>query len=279
MASFLRIVSEIPPRKRQAKSVKTIFQHPVRILEEKIMLKNIREDLEKMSDKEYAARLQKYFKAGKGEYGQGDKFLGIRVPILRKLTKKYSNLSTSQVFEIIKSPFHEERLFSVFVLVGLFKKANDEDRKKIYSQYLKNTRFINNWDLVDASAGRIVGAYLFTRDKKKIYALAKSKNLWKRRIAIMSTSYFIANNEFTDTMKIAEMLLNDKEDLIHKAVGWLLREVGKKDLELEESFLKKHYANMPRTMLRSAIEKFPIEKRKSYLKNNDTMPLPCSPSP
>lgn len=232
------------------------------------MLESIRKDLERLSDKEYAARLQKYFKTGKGEYGQGDKFLGIRVPNVRKLAKKYQNISISQVSKLMKSSFHEERLFSLFVLVGLFKKANDEDRKKIYTLYLKNTKFINNWDLVDASAGRIVGAYLFTRDKKQIYALAKSKNLWKRRISIMSTSYFIIHNEFTDTMKIAEMLLNDKEDLIHKAVGWLLREIGKKDLELEESFLKKHYANMPRTILRYAIEKFPVEKRISYLKNN-----------
>lgn len=232
------------------------------------MLESIRKDLERLSDKEYAARLQKYFKTGKGEYGQGDKFLGIRVPNVRKLAKKYQNISIRQVSKLMKSSFHEERLFSLFVLVGLFKKANDEDRKKICTLYLKNTKFINNWDLVDASAGRIVGAYLFTRDKKQIYALAKSKNLWKRRISIMSTSYFIIHNEFTDTMKIAEMLLNDKEDLIHKAVGWLLREIGKKDLELEESFLKKHYANMPRTILRYAIEKFPVEKRISYLKNN-----------
>ncbi len=232
------------------------------------MLESIRKDLERLSNKEYAARLQKYFKTGKGEYGQGDKFLGIRVPNLRILAIKYQNISISQVSTLMKSSFHEERLFSLFVLVGLFKKANDEDRKKIYTLYLKNTKFINNWDLVDASAGRIVGAYLFTRDKKKIYALAKSKNLWKRRISIMSTSYFIGHNEFTDTMKIAEMLLNDKEDLIHKAVGWLLREIGKKDLELEESFLKKHYTNMPRTILRYAIEKFPVEKRQSYLKNN-----------
>lgn len=231
------------------------------------MLENIRKDLERLSDKEYAARLQKYFKAGKGEYGQGDKFLGIRVPDLRRLAKNTKNISISQAAELMKSSFHEERLFSLFVLVELFRKADDRDKKKIYTLYMGNTKFINNWDLVDASA-RIVGAYLFARDKKPIYALAKSKNLWERRISIMSTSYFIMHDEFADTLKIAEMLLNDKEDLIHKAVGWLLREIGKKDTDLEESFLRKHYANMPRTMLRYAIEKFPDAKRKRYLKGD-----------
>ncbi len=234
-------------------------------------LENIRKELERLSNKEYAARLQTYFKTGKGGYGEGDKFLGIQAPILRKTVKKYRNISIDEASELIKSPFHEERLFSLFMLVCLFKKADDGDKKKIYALYLKNAKFINNWDLVDASAGRIVGAYLFTRDKKPIYALAKSKNLWERRISIMATSYFIGHNEFADTLKIAEMLLKDKEDLIHKAVGWLLREIGKRNFELEESFLKKHYASMPRTMLRYAIEKFPEEKRKSYLKGNQTL--------
>ena len=232
------------------------------------MISCIRKDLEKLSDKERAARLQKYFKTGKGEYGQGDKFLGIRVPNLRKLAKKYKDISISQASELMKSPFHEERLLSLFVLADIFRKADNKGKKKIYGLYMKTTKFINNWDLVDASAGRIVGAYLFDCDKKPIYSLAKSKSLWERRISIMSTSYFIAQNEFADTLKIAEMLLNDKEDLIHKAVGWLLREVGKRDLELEENFLRKHYMNMPRTMLRYAIEKFPQAKRKKYLEAN-----------
>ncbi len=221
------------------------------------MLEKIRKELEKSSNKEFAARLQKYFKTGKGEYGEGDRFLGIRAPHLRKLAKKYGNVSINQASELIRSEFHEERLFSLFVLVNLFRSADEGGKKRIYDLYLKNTNFINNWDLVDASAGRIVGAYLFPLDKKPIYALAKSKNVWERRISIMATSYFIGHNEFADTLKIAEILLNDKEDLIHKAVGWLLREVGKREFELEENFLKKHYASMPRTMLRYAIEKFP----------------------
>ena len=233
---------------------------------EKIMIKNIREEFKKLSNQEHAARLQKYFKTGKGEYGEGDKFLGLRVPVIRKIAKKYSTISISEASEFLKSQFHEERLFALFILIDLFRRADEKDKKKIYDLYLKNTNYINNWDLVDASAGRVVGAYLFTRDKKPIYVLAKSKNLWERRIGIMSTSYFIGHNEFADTLKIAEILLNDEEDLIHKAVGWMLREIGKRDFGLEEDFLKRHYEGMPRTMLRYAIEKFPEEKRKSYLK-------------
>lgn len=229
------------------------------------MLKNIRKELTRLSNKEYAARLQKYFKTGKGEYGEGDRFMGIRVPNVRKIAKKYGNISIAEASRLIKSPFHEERLFSLFVLVDIFKKSNDNDKTRVYDLYMANTKFINNWDLVDASAGRIFGAYLFTRDRKPIYESAKSENVWERRISIMATSYFIAHNEFTDTLKIAEILLNDREDLIHKAVGWMLREIGKKDPELEEDFLRKHCADMPRTMLRYAIEKFPESKRKKYL--------------
>ena len=232
------------------------------------MIKNIREEFKKLSNQEHAARLQKYFKTGKGEYGEGDKFLGLRVPAIRKIAKKYSTISISEASEFLQSPFHEERLFALFILIDLFRRADEEDKKKIYDLYLKSTNYINNWDLVDASAARIVGAYLCTRDKKPIYDLAKSKNLWERRIAMMATSYFIVHNDFADTLKIAEILLNDKEDLIHKAVGWMLREIGKRDFELEENFLRKHCKEIPRIMLRYAIEKFPEEKRKSYLKGN-----------
>ena len=230
------------------------------------MNENIQTELKWLGNKEYAARLRKYFKTGKGEYGEGDRFLGIQVPVLRKIAKKYRKISIGEASELVKSQFHEERLFSLLVLVDLFKRANDKDKKKIYTVYLSNTKFINNWDLVDASAGHIVGAYLLTRDKKPIYVLARSKNIWERRISIMSTSYFIKYNRFVDTLNIAEMLLGDEEDLIHKAVGWMLREIGKRDFELEERFLGKYYKSMPRTMLRYAIEKFPEEKRKSYLK-------------
>ncbi|MFH1288676.1 MAG: DNA alkylation repair protein [bacterium] len=230
------------------------------------MFKNIQKELKRLSNKEYATRLQKYFKTGKGEYGEGDMFLGIRVPTLRKIAKKYRNISIDEASKLVKSKFHEERMFSLFVLVDLFRKSSDVDKKKIYILYLSNTKFINNWDLVDASAGHIVGAYLFTRDKKPIYVLARSKNIWERRISIMSTSYFLKYNKFIDIVNIAGMLLDDEEDLIHKAVGWMLREIGKRDFGLEERFLEKYYKNMPRTMLRYAIEKFPEEKRKNYLK-------------
>ncbi|MFC1993695.1 DNA alkylation repair protein [Chloroflexota bacterium] len=230
------------------------------------MNKNIQTELQLLGNKEYAARLGKYFKTRKGEYGEGDKFLGIQVPALRKIAKKYSEISIDEASELVKSQFHEERLFSLLVMVELYKRANDKDKKKIYTVYLSNTKFINNWDLVDASAGHIVGAYLLTRDKKPIYVLARSDNIWERRISIISTSYFIKYNNFVDTLNIAEMLLGDEEDLIHKAVGWMLREIGKRDFELEERFLGKYYKSMPLTMLRYAIEKFPEEKRKGYLK-------------
>jgi 3-methyladenine DNA glycosylase AlkD len=231
-----------------------------------MMIKNIQKELKRLGNKEYATRLQKYFKTGKGEYGEGDRFLGIQVPVLRKIVKKYRNISIDEASELIKSPFHEERLLSIFLMVELFKSASDKEKEKIFTIYLSNTKFINNWDLVDASAGHIVGNYLFTRDKKPIYLLAGSKNVWERRISIMSTSYFIGYNKFVDALKIAEMLLGDEDDLIHKAVGWMLREIGKRDFELEERFLEKYYKIMPRTMLRYAIEKFPEEIRKSYLK-------------
>lgn len=230
------------------------------------MNENIQKELKRLGNKEYTARLRKYFKTGKGEYGEGDKFLGIRVPVLRKLAEKYRKISIGEASELLKLQFHEERLFSLLVLVEIFKRADNKDKKRIYTVYLSNTEFINNWDLVDASAGHIVGAYLLTRDKKPIYMLARSKILWERRISIMSTSHFIKYNKFVDSLNIAEILLDDEEDLIHKAVGWMLREIGKRDFELVERFLGKYYKGMPRTMLRYAIEKFPEEKRKSYLK-------------
>jgi 3-methyladenine DNA glycosylase AlkD len=230
------------------------------------MIKNIKEEFRKLGNTEQAKHLQKYFKTEQGEYGEGDIFLGIRVPIIRKIAKKYSTLSISDAAEFLKSPIHEERLFALIILVELFRKKDEKNQEKIYELYLINTKYINNWDLVDVSAPHIVGAYLFTRDKKPIYMLARSENLWERRIAIMSTLYFIRNDEFNGTLKIAEILLKDTEDLIHKAVGWMLREIGKKDYKVEEEFLRKYYQEMPRTMLRYAIEKFPEEKRKSYLK-------------
>jgi len=226
------------------------------------MLTNIIKDLNAISDKEKAKNYSRFFKTGKGEYGEGDMFLGIKVPEQRKIAQKYKNLNLKDIQSLLDSKIHEHRLTAIFILTAQFKKNQEE----IFNLYLKNTRNINNWDLVDSSAHYIIGEYLKDKDKSILYELAKSKNLWKRRIAIISTLCFIRNNHFEDTFKISEILLNDKHDLIHKAVGWMLREAGNKNIEAEEEFLKKHYQKMPRTMLRYAIEKFPEEKRKFYMK-------------
>jgi len=223
-------------------------------------------ELRKIGNKEIAEHSQRFFKTGDGQYGTGDRFLGIRVPVLRRLARKHQGLSIEETARLLKSPFHEERLLSLLMLVNIFKKANPEKKALIYALYLNNAKFINNWDLVDCSAEHIVGAYLRERNKRPIYILANSKSLWERRISIISTFHFIKNREFIESLQVAEVLLHDKEDLIHKAVGWMLREIGKRDMGAEEVFLKKHYHSMPRTMLRYAIEKFPEKRRKKYLK-------------
>jgi 3-methyladenine DNA glycosylase AlkD len=221
-----------------------------------------------LGDKERAAVSQRFFKTGPGQYGEGDVFIGIKVPVLRKLAKEYLDLSLKDIQTILRSKYHEQRLLSLLVMVGRFAKGDQNKRKSIYQLYLKNTGFINNWDLVDTSAHYIVGPHLFDKNRAPLYELAQSGSLWERRIAIISTFYYIKNDDFTDTLKIARILLYDPEDLIHKAVGWMLREIGKRHLPSEEIFLKKHYRKMPRTMLRYAIEKFPEPKRKRYLKGN-----------
>jgi 3-methyladenine DNA glycosylase AlkD len=231
-----------------------------------ISAKEISKRIKKMGDKEDAKFLQGFFKTGAGQYGEGDIFLGIRVPAVRMLAKEYKDVPLNKVSTLLKSPYHEIRLFSLISLVYAFSEANEAAQNKIYITYLANTRYINNWDLVDLSAPNIVGAYLFTRNRKPLYQLAKSKSLWERRIAILATFYFIKNKQFDDALKIAEILLQDKEDLIHKAVGWMLREIGKRDIKSEETFLQKHCRIMPRTMLRYAIERFTPSKRKMYLK-------------
>jgi 3-methyladenine DNA glycosylase AlkD len=225
----------------------------------------IREKLQKYSNKEKAGVLQSFFKTGQGEYGEGDIFLGITVPILRKLSKEHDDTPSSDVVRLLKSSIHEERLLSLLILVRSFLKGDNAHQKKIYDLYLQNTKYINNWDLVDLTAPNIVGTYLLDKSRKPLYVLSKSNDLWKRRIAIMATFTFIKQNEFDDTLRISHILLADEHDLIHKAVGWMLREVGKRSLVFEERFLKQHYQGMPRTMLRYAIERFPELKRKKYL--------------
>jgi 3-methyladenine DNA glycosylase AlkD len=212
-----------------------------------------------------AAFLQSFFKTGPGEYGEGDRFRGIRVPVLRKLAKEYQGLTLTECQKLLRSSYHEDRLLALLILVRAYEKDDDAVKRKVYHLYLKNVRFINNWDLVDSSAPQIVGAFLWDKDRAALYRLARSSNLWQRRMAIMATFDFIKRGDFSDTLKIAEMLLQDREDLIHKAVGWMLREVGKRDCPAEERFLNKHCNRMPRVMLRYAIEKFPEPKRRQYL--------------
>jgi len=225
----------------------------------------ITKELRKYASREKAVVLQGFFKTGPGEYAQGDKFIGVKAPDIRKVSLKYSGLPEREVLGLLYSPVHEERLLALSILIARFSKAGEEERTGIFRLYLKNTRQINNWDLVDLSAPQIVGRYLADKDKKLLYGLAVSKSLWERRIAIVSTLAFIRLNRFAETLKIAAMLLKDKEPLIHKAAGWMLREVGKRSRKTEEGFLDKHALNMPRTMLRYAIERFPEAERRAYL--------------
>jgi 3-methyladenine DNA glycosylase AlkD len=230
-----------------------------------IILKRLRE----LGDSEIAVHSQRFFKTGKGEYGEGDRFLGIRVPVIRKCVREYLGISIEETTEILHSPFHEARLLAVLIFSAKYGSAKtNAEQKAVYRTYLGNTKFINSWDLVDSSAEHVVGAHLFLKDRKPIYRLVRSKNLWERRIGIISTFNFIKKKDFSDTLECARVLLHDKEDLIHKAVGWMLREVGKRDRNAEEQFLIRHYRQMPRTMLRYAIEKFPESKRLAYLRGD-----------
>ena len=219
-----------------------------------------------LGDTEQAAVSQRFFKTGPGEYGEGDIFIGIKVPVLRQLVKEVENLPITEIKKLLRSRIHEERLIALLMLVRRYSRADEPNRKQIYDLYLQNTSFVNNWDLVDLSAHYIVGPYLADKSRAPLYRLAESDSLWERRIAIMSTFHFIKNGEFSETLVISKLLLSDTKDLIHKAVGWMLREIGKRHLQTEENFLKKHYRKMPRTMLRYAIEKFPEHKRQAYLK-------------
>ncbi len=226
----------------------------------------IQRELRQLGNAEIARHSLRFFQTGPGQYGVGDRFLGIRVPALRVVAKKYRGISFEDVSELLRSGFHEERLTALFILVRRYQKPlGSGDRDAIYRLYLDSTRWINNWDLVDCSAEHIVGAHLCQRNKRPLYKLAGSESLWERRIAMMATGGYIKQRQFDDALRIAEILLPDPEDLIHKAVGWMLREIGKRDIETEEHFLKCHYRNMPRTMLRYAIEKFPEQKRQRYL--------------
>ena len=231
-------------------------------------LQQLHRDIKKLADPEKGKFLQRFFKTKEGEYGFGDVFVGLTVPISRNIAKQYKDLLPEEIETLLASNVHEERLIALLILVDQFKKGSDDKKKVVYDFYIKHLQYVNNWDLVDLSAYNIIGNYLLlTRNITFLVRLASSKNIWERRIAIISTFAFIKNGSIKETLKIAEILIHDKEDLIHKAVGWMLREGGKKvSMELEEVFLKKYYHTMPRTMLRYAIEKFPEEKRQAYLK-------------
>jgi len=228
-------------------------------------INKLREKIKRVSNKKHAEAMLWFFKTGKGEYGEGDIFAGIKVPVQRKIAKEFLNLSFTELKELLKSKVHEERLIAMLILVEKYEKGVEKEKNKTFRFYINNRKGINNWDLVDLSAPKIIGHYLLNKDKKLLYDFAKSENLWDRRIAILATYSFIKSGSYDDALRISDLLLNDKQDLIHKAVGWMLREVGKKNLAVEEIFLQPRYNKMPRTMLRYAIEKFPETKRKKYL--------------
>lgn len=225
----------------------------------------IQTHLRSIADPATALGSQRFFKTAPGQYGAGDVFLGIKVPVLRALVKIFRDSPSKTIAALLKSKFHEERLFALLLLIDFYQRGTDADKKQAYDLYLAHTAHINNWDLVDVSAPYIVGNFLEDKPRQILYELVASESLWERRIAIIATFHFIRRNEFTDTLRLAEHLLDDPHDLIHKAVGWMLREVGKRDLAAEEGFLQHHYRIMPRTMLRYAIERFPETRRRQYL--------------
>lgn len=227
--------------------------------------------LESLANSEIAKSSAWFFKTGPGQYGEGDRFRGIRVPTLRKLTKQYRALPHAEVLALLQSPWHEDRLLALLIWVEQYRRGDAIQRQRIYDDYLAHTAHINNWDLIDTSAEHIIGAHLYAQGLHNtpiplLTTLAQSSSLWERRIAIMATFHFIRKGEFAETLRIADLLLQDQHDLIHKAVGWMLREVGQRDRSVEEEFLRPRYQRMPRTMLRYAIEKFPEDRRQAYLR-------------
>ena len=231
-----------------------------------MLAKEIQKTVRGQADPAIAKDSTRFFKTGKGEYGEGDQFLGIRVPELRGYAKTYAHTPLEEVLRLLESPYHEERLLALLLLVQKFAKGDAKLKTAIFDAYLKHTRYINNWDLVDSSAYRIIGPYLEDKNRETLYDLAKSDSLWERRIAIMATLHFIRQKDFNDALELSRKLIDDKEDLIQKAVGWMLREIGNRDRGAEKKFLKEYYKRMPRTMLRYAIEKFPEKERQEYLK-------------
>ncbi|HIF37125.1 MAG: DNA alkylation repair protein [Methanobacteriota archaeon] len=225
------------------------------------------EEIRKLANKEIAKHSLRFFKTDKGQYGFGDIFLGVRAPKIRLIAKKHIDISIADMKTLIQSKYHEERFLGLIILVNKYAKTKDKkNRNQLYKIYVSSFKYINNWDLVDVTCPHVTGKHLIDKDRTILYKWAKSEDLWTKRIAMVSTFSFIRKNDLEDTFKIAEILLHDEHDLIHKAVGWMLREAGKRDIKKEETFLKKYYKTMPRTMLRYSIEKFPESKRQKYLK-------------
>lgn len=225
----------------------------------------MRAALRELADPNIAAHSARFFKSGKGEYGEGDRFLGIRVPVVRKQVRRFRHAPERAVLALLKSPFHEERLFAVLLMVDQYRRGDQGTRTRIYSAYMANRAFVNNWDIVDSSAHLIVGPQLEPGNRSVLRELAASDSIWDRRIAMMSTYHYIRKGDFCDALGLARVLRDDEHDLIHKVVGWMLREIGNRDRTAEEEFLLRHYRKMPRTMLRYAIEKLPEARRKAYL--------------
>jgi 3-methyladenine DNA glycosylase AlkD len=231
-------------------------------------VQSARKALRAAAEPERVPILQRFFKTGPGEYAEGDVFLGVTVPRTREVATAFADLSLSDVHKLLHSRLHEERLLALLILVRKYQRGDPVVREKVFNLYLSNLEWINNWDLVDVSAEHIIGAQLIERDRRVLHTLAASRSLWRRRVAIIATFHFIKRNDFSETLSLAEKLLQDEHDLIHKAVGWMLREIGKRDRSVEEYFLRKHSRQMPRTMLRYAIEKFPEPLRQAYLRTD-----------
>jgi 3-methyladenine DNA glycosylase AlkD len=230
----------------------------------------VRRLLRQRASPEKAAFLPRFFKTGPGEYGEGDRFYGVVVPDCRRIARGARDLTDGDLEELLSSPMHEERTVALLVMADRFERGNGKERSLVYRLYRRNLERVNNWDLVDGSAPTIVGGYFERRNRAPLYRWARSKKLWERRIAMLATYRYIKNGDFQDALKIARILRDDEEDLIQKAVGWMLREVGNRDREAEERFLRAHHRKMPRTMLRYAIEKFPEPRRMAYLNGRPT---------
>jgi 3-methyladenine DNA glycosylase AlkD len=229
-------------------------------------LAGLKRDLRRHASARKAAVLQRFFKTGPGEYGEGDRFLGVVVPDIRAVARRFRGMPIPAFVPLLKSPFHEERLLGLLMLVDRYERGNDREKARACRCYRAHLPYINNWDLVDLTAPNIVGAHLERRNKAFLFVWARSDSLWKRRIAVLATFHYIRQGRFGETLRLARMLLDDPEDLIHKATGWMLREIGKRDVRVLEAFLRRHARRMPRTMLRYAIERLPERTRRTYMR-------------